>query len=527
MENGRQRMKAGRRGLLALLLMTAASAGAWSVSVSAQATSAVRIVQWPVFYAIGSDVRIDTTGEPGTESPAGTLWATTRQNDPKLIRLVPGAVPDTVEAAWTAWPLISGEHNAEGVAITPDDQVFVRTTIGLLRIDPATNTRTLWADVGGKSDLALAPNGCVWSALPLGPLQCLYPQSRNSANALVTEWPVGGSGEISLAGVAVYPTSGLVYFSDNGSDLIGELEPVTGRVRRWSLAPVGAARPRNISIDRTGDVWAVTRTNHVIRLRPSTNELTAFLIPSAGSDPYGIAADGLIAFTETGLGRIGFLIPTGSPMVVPPVVAKVSPTLYGNAGWMDTVQPLQDTAMPIVTQMPTTAVDVAGTGHFIEAPVPLSAGALGIDRNPTDPAGTFYFADYGQRVIGRVSLPVPEEALVTGGGWIDVPGGKASFGFTAYRPEAGAPVKGHLRFRNHATGDTIDSVEINDLLVYGSNATFTGLIDIGGGALGPFTVRVSDQGEPGSGDTFRILAGTGSSAGNTLGGGNIQIHRQK
>ena len=83
MEKGRQGMKAGRRALLGLLVVTAASAGASSVSVSAQATSAVQVVQWPVFYAIGSDVRIDTTGEPGTESPAGTIWATTRQNDPR------------------------------------------------------------------------------------------------------------------------------------------------------------------------------------------------------------------------------------------------------------------------------------------------------------------------------------------------------------------------------------------------------------------------------------------------------------
>ena len=88
-------------------------------------------------------------------------------------------------------------------------------------------------------------------------------------------------------------------------------------------------------------------------------------------------------------------------------------------------------------------------------------------------------------------------------------------------------MKGHLRFKNHATGETINSIEINDLLVYGSNATFTGLMDIGGGAMGPFTVRVSDQGEPGSADTFCIVAGQGSCAGTTLRGGNIQIHRQK
>jgi hypothetical protein len=125
-----------------------------------------------------------------------------------------------------------------------------------------------------------------------------------------------------------------------------------------------------------------------------------------------------------------------------------------------------------------------------------------------------------------VSLPVPEEALVTGGGWIDAAGARASFGFTAFRPEPGGPVKGQLRYRNHATGERIESAEITDLLVYGTTATITGTMDIGGGAIGTFTVQVSDQGEPGDVDTFRITAAPGTTVGNTLGGGNIQIHRK-
>jgi hypothetical protein len=39
-------------------------------------------------------------------------------------------------------------------------------------------------------------------------------------------------------------------------------------------------------------------------------------------------------------------------------------------------------------------------------------------------------------------------------------------------------------------------------------------------------VQVSDQGEPGTNDTFRVSV-SGTTTSNTLGGGNIQIHRRK
>jgi hypothetical protein len=100
-------------------------------------------------------------------------------------------------------------QNSEGIAIAPNDQVFVRTTIGLQRIDPSTNVRTLWSDGFSKSDLALASGMTVWSALALGPVQRLVPDGVSLPGATVTRWLVGGSGEISLAGVAVNPVSGL------------------------------------------------------------------------------------------------------------------------------------------------------------------------------------------------------------------------------------------------------------------------------------------------------------------------------
>jgi hypothetical protein len=232
----------------------------------------------------------------------------------------------------------------------------------------------------------------------------------------------------------------------------------------------------------------------------------------------------VIGFAES-TGKIGLLVPTGAPVVSSPAVGTVAPVSFRLVGDMDIDVPATGTASPIVTDAPAIASGTEATGYFIEAAVPGTAsGPLGIEHSAADPPGTFYYADYGARVIGRASLPLPEDGWVTGGGWIDVPGGRADFSLTAFRREPGGAVRGTFRYKNHATGETIQSTEITDLFVYGTTAVFSGTMMVGS-VPGNFTVQVSDQGEPGTKDTF-LIAAPGSTIGNTLAGGNIQIHRK-
>ena len=86
--------------------------------------------------------------------------------------------------------------------------------------------------------------------------------------------------------------------------------------------------------------------------------------------------------------------------------------------------------------------------------------------------------------------------------------------------------EGHILHSWGATGETIQTIELTDLLVYGNNAVFAGTAMIGN-IQGTFSVQVSDAGEPGTNDTFRLVTAPGSTAGNTLAGGNIQIHRKQ
>jgi len=121
-----------------------------------------------------------------------------------------------------------------------------------------------------------------------------------------------------------------------------------------------------------------------------------------------------------------------------------------------------------------------------------------------------------------VVSPQTTPGKVTGGGVIDVPGGKANFGFVAQRKTTGGPGSGDLNYFEHASGRHVPG-PITSLTIIGNSAEFAG-------PCGPsctFYVAVQDKGEPGAGkDTFNITvtASPPYVAGGTIRSGNIQVH---
>jgi hypothetical protein len=144
-----------------------------------------------------------------------------------------------------------------------------------------------------------------------------------------------------------------------------------------------------------------------------------------------------------------------------------------------------------------------------------------IDEFPTglafDNSALVGFQDY------CTTPPSTAGAKVTGGGWIDVVGGKGTFGLTAQAKD-GQP-SGNLTYQDHAQNRTVKSISITAVIVSGNCARILGTATVNGtGAFG-FDVNVCDNGEPGKdSDTFSIDMSDGYSAGGILRGGNIQIH---
>ncbi len=125
----------------------------------------------------------------------------------------------------------------------------------------------------------------------------------------------------------------------------------------------------------------------------------------------------------------------------------------------------------------------------------------------------------------------PVAKLVTGGGWVpgDGLGSKRTFGFNAH--SEGDVVWGQLQFNDHGQKTKVHSDTMKTLLIYGDTAaSFSGECRVDGVSGYNFECEVEDRGEPGRGvDKFSIGIRDASgnpyySAGDVLGGGNIQIH---
>lgn len=113
---------------------------------------------------------------------------------------------------------------------------------------------------------------------------------------------------------------------------------------------------------------------------------------------------------------------------------------------------------------------------------------------------------------------------MTGGGQVNVPGGKGNFGFNVKRDTTNGPISGQLEYHNHATSSNVHSVSITSLAISGNMATFSGTCTQNGNPC-TFTVTCEDNGEPGRTDKFTISVNGGAAQGGTLDKGNIQIHR--
>jgi len=126
------------------------------------------------------------------------------------------------------------------------------------------------------------------------------------------------------------------------------------------------------------------------------------------------------------------------------------------------------------------------------------------------------------KIIDIVLPPPPTVGKVTGGGTVAVSGGFASFGFIVQRQAADRSIHGDLQYVNHASGAKVHSVLFTTLAISGNMATFGGTCT-NNGAPCTFTVHVTDNGEPGTNDSFTIVV-NGPPEGGTLRSGNIQIH---
>jgi hypothetical protein len=155
------------------------------------------------------------------------------------------------------------------------------------------------------------------------------------------------------------------------------------------------------------------------------------------------------------------------------------------------------------------------TGLTASTNFPTTPGAF----QPTFAGG--FWDVFVAKITEAEVAPGPFTARVTGGGTIDVAGGIGTFSFIIQQASTGE-LSGRLQYINHASGAQVKSVTYTSLLIVGSTATFDGTCTLNGAPCS-FTVNVSDNGEPGTTDTFTISYQLPPADGGTLRSGNILI----
>jgi hypothetical protein len=121
--------------------------------------------------------------------------------------------------------------------------------------------------------------------------------------------------------------------------------------------------------------------------------------------------------------------------------------------------------------------------------------------------------------------PCQVKDFVTGGGQVPgVNGQRVSFGMVGGEKPNG--LSGHLNVVDHGAGGqhikgtTLTKYEVLDATT--RRLTYTGTVD---NAAATIVVTVSDKGEPGTADTFKVTTTTGYSAtGDPISRGNLQLH---
>ena len=116
---------------------------------------------------------------------------------------------------------------------------------------------------------------------------------------------------------------------------------------------------------------------------------------------------------------------------------------------------------------------------------------------------------------------VVDAGQASGSGGIDVAGGTGTFDFSVQRDTTGA-LTGALQYVNQVTGAKAHAEKVTGLVIDGQTATFTGTCTTNAAPC-TFAVSVTDNGSPGTNDSFSISVSGGSAEGGTLRNGDIQI----
>ena len=111
---------------------------------------------------------------------------------------------------------------------------------------------------------------------------------------------------------------------------------------------------------------------------------------------------------------------------------------------------------------------------------------------------------------------------VTGGGAVTLGNSAATFSVNVERKSATGAITGHVQFVGHRPQERVRSVSISSLTITGNAATIQGACVVNRTPC-TFSAVVTDNGDPGNGDSFTITVAGRAAAGGALRNGNVRV----
>ena len=271
------------------------------------------------------------------------------------------------------------------------------------------------------------------------------------------------------------------------------------------------------------------------------NERINVNFPQAGT--WRAVVKGSAAASETAYGLWSVVYPDGTVLASPQAassVAVTAPAAPGIAGQNAGVSATVTDANGFPVSNATVLWSSAGVGEVVTAETLTDERGIALGTINADSLGTQTVTATVGGVSGSasvlwiglppVTVPPPPSSTpgrASGGGHISNPTKKHFAFFAEYTAQSSAP-GGELSFDDKA-GMKVAATAMGSLTISGNAATVKGEASVNGVGGYTFTLDVTDNGEPGSGDTFRLrLAQPANPAysfdtSGTLSGGNIKV----
>ncbi len=211
------------------------------------------------------------------QGPDGNMWATTENVD--------GVAKITPDGTVTEFQL---PNDSFGIAVGPDNNLWVSTVIGVIKVPPANPAGFTTFDVGladGRG-IVKGPDGRMWVA---GDGELI---SFDPANPVGTADPTAIAG-LSARGMSV-GSDGLLWIADQGGRVLSATAEATPTVTPYDIQIAAAGGAQGVAGGPNGQVAYVaplTTPQTVGRITPGGSPLKTELEPS---DPFGVvfAPDG-------------------------------------------------------------------------------------------------------------------------------------------------------------------------------------------------------------------------------------------